>query len=103
MKYALTGFAHDGGLRVFRFEGLEPDRSRVVFTVGVDLGLAREYRIGIQELPLLCRRFLEARSSGSSITALTVPEATLLAYADERDVAKRALEERRGGFRRSSS
>ena len=61
-RFILNGFTHDKGFRQFAFEGIEEDRDRTQFTVRADLTLARAYGIHIQDLPLLCREFLERRA-----------------------------------------
>jgi len=65
MQYVLTGFTQDSGFRVFAFQGVRADQTRVVFTVRTDLALIRTYGILVQELPLLCRALLELREAGS--------------------------------------
>ena len=59
MQFMLVGFSQDGGFRVFTFEGIGEDRTRTKFTVRTDLALIRGYGIRMQELPLLCREYLE--------------------------------------------
>ncbi|HEX5226119.1 MAG TPA: hypothetical protein VFW44_00335 [Bryobacteraceae bacterium] len=59
MTFLLTGFTHDGGFRVFTFEGISADRLRAAFTVRADLALSRRYGIRLQDLPLICRALLE--------------------------------------------
>jgi len=59
MQFVLTGFKHDGRLRVFEFQGIAADKTRSEFFVSADLTLIRTYGIRVQELPLLCLRLLE--------------------------------------------
>ena len=80
--FVLTGFRHDLGFRVFEFDCVEDGRMRTRHTVRADLALARKYGIHIQELPLLCRRLLDASGKGSR-SSLTLPEAEMIACAQE--------------------
>ena len=74
MQFFLMGFSHDSGSRVFEFTGIAADRTRTGFTVGVDLAMIRRYSIRAQELPLLCREFLDRRGDGQDDHALTFTE-----------------------------
>jgi hypothetical protein len=68
MQFSLTGFSQTANVRHYTFQGVTADQTRQEVTVGVDLNLARQYGISLQELPLLCRRFLEEQSvAGRSI------------------------------------
>jgi hypothetical protein len=60
-NFVLTGFNQEQEFRVFAFEGVAADWSRMAFTVRTNLALARRYGIRLQELPLLCRAILEHR------------------------------------------
>lgn len=79
MQYILTGFTHELGFRVFAFESVEKDRSRIEYKVKVDLALIQRHRIRVQELPLLCRGLLE-RSNDQELRALTYTEAEMSGY-----------------------
>lgn len=57
--FILRGFSHSMGARVFAFERVAADQSRVAVSVAADLNLTRRYGISLQELPLLCRAVLE--------------------------------------------
>ena len=81
MRFILTGFTQDTGFRVFTFEGVGPDQTRTGFSVGADLALSRRYGIRMQELPLLCREFLERCSEGEQARTFTFTEAEMLVYA----------------------
>ena len=70
MQFVLTGFTPDTGFRVFNFEGIAEDRSRIGFTVRTDLALTRKYGIQMQDLPLLCRGLLERRDENETGRAL---------------------------------
>ena len=71
MRYLLTGFTHDTGVRIFAFEGVAADRDRTEYRVRADLALARKHGIQMQELPLLCRGVLEQRLEGDDQRAFT--------------------------------
>jgi hypothetical protein len=99
MAFILTGFRQDMGFRVFAFERRESDRSRMEFTVKADLGLIRRYDIRVQELPLLCRSFLESRQEEDA-RALTYSEDDMRACAVTRTAAKNEAARKRKPPRR---
>ena len=78
-NFVLTGFSHDLGFRVFEFNCKDGTRAR--FTVRADLTLVRKYGVHIQELPLLCRRLLDA--SEAPEPSLTLSEAAMIACAEK--------------------
>ena len=67
MQFVLAGFTPDTGFRIFNFEGIGEDRSRIEFTVRTDLALTRKYGIQMQDLPLLCRGLLDTLAHGVEI------------------------------------
>lgn len=71
MQYLLTGFTQITGVRVFAFEGVASDRVRMAYNVSADLALARQHRIQMQELPLLCRGVLDRRGEADERRAFT--------------------------------
>ena len=79
-SFVLTGFSHDLGFRVFEFDCVEA-RPRTHYTVRADLTLVRKYGIHIQELPLLCRKLLDASEAPGP--SLTVSEADMIACAEK--------------------
>jgi hypothetical protein len=83
MPFILTGFRQDMGFRVFAFERRETDRSRMEFTVKADLALIRRYDIRVQELPLLCRSFLESREGLTDAAVVTYKDAQALTYSED--------------------
>ena len=86
--FVLTGFSHVLGFRVFKFDCVNEARARTHYTVRADLTLVRKYGIHIQELPLLCRRLLDAsRAPGAS---LTVSEADMIACAEKEALRNQA-------------
>ena len=89
MQFSLTGFSQTTNVRCYTFQGVTADQTRQEVTVGVDLNLARQYGISLQELPLLCRRFLEEQSSAGKIDSLTFSELEMLGVASRREEANR--------------
>jgi hypothetical protein len=89
-QFVLTGFTPDTGFRVFAFDGIAADRSHTPFTVRADLGLIRLYGILVQELPLLCREFLERREEGALERAVTFSEAEMQLVAGARTLEREA-------------
>jgi len=92
MQFILTGFTQDTGFRVFTFERIGSDRTRTAFTVRTDLDLIRKYGIRVQELPLLCRGFLERRDEAGAERTWIFTEEEMRIYAGncaaERDAAR---------------
>jgi hypothetical protein len=93
MRFVLTGFSHNAGLRVFAFEGITPDGTRTNVWVSADMALSRRHGIRVQELPLLCLRFLQQRDTGDEKRNLTFAEEDMRVYenncAAEREAAQR--------------
>jgi hypothetical protein len=87
MPFILTGFRQDLRFRVFAFERRDAALSRMAFTVKADLDLIRRYNIRLQELPLLCRSFLERRNADDAC-ALTFTEDEMRAWAENRTAAR---------------
>lgn len=103
MNFVFTGFTQEYNLRQFAFQRIEPDRSRTEVTVDADLVLSRKYAIPVQELPLLCRRLLEARPEGDACTGLTFTEDEMRIYSDARRAAQVSAVLRRRTNRRPAS
>jgi hypothetical protein len=102
MQFIVTGFSEATGFRIFAFEGIGADRSRVPFTVRADLAMARRYGIRLQELPLLCWALLDSAPEDTELRAFTYGEGEMSLHASAQ---QRALEEkasRRGGFRQAT-
>ena len=85
MRFILMGFAPDTGFRVFTFQGIDTDHTRTDFSVRADLALARRYGIRLQELPLLCRAFLEGQEDLARTHDVTFTEADMCRH--QRDCA----------------
>jgi hypothetical protein len=83
VRFSMTGFTQDGGSRVFAFTRVEADGTRAEFTVKADLALSRRYAIAVQELPLLCRLFLERLGEADEMRALTYTEDQMSLHAKE--------------------
>lgn len=94
MQFSLAGFTQVDGSRVFAFEGLAGDRTRHSFTVKANLALARQYRIPLQDLPLLCRALLDACEPGGPTQAFTYTEAQMQLHADHAATLKQAARRR---------
>src|SRR6185312_15282175 len=84
MEYLLDHYRQTAALRVFTFDGVSADRSRARFTVSVDTALLGRYTISLQELPLLCRRFLEGQATAGGPHTLTFAETDMAHLAAER-------------------
>ena len=87
MEYVLTGFHQASSIRQYAFQRIAADRTRTEFTVGVDLDLVRKYQISLQELPLLCRHFLEGQppaQEAEEAHTMTFSEEDMLGYANRR-------------------
>jgi len=102
MQFSLTGFSQSANVRLFAFQSTAADQKRQRFTVGVDLNLARQYAISLQDLPLLCRKFLEEQAAGE-LYSLTFSEREMLEVANGRAEAKREAEQKPKPFRRPPS
>jgi hypothetical protein len=95
MEYLLEHYRQEAGVRVFFFNGVSSDRSRARFTVSVDTALLGRYTISLQELPLLCRRFLEDHAIAGGSRAMTFAEVDMATLAGERAEAVRAARQRK--------
>ena len=100
MQFILLGFRPDMGFRVFLFEGIANDRTRTVFRIRADLALARKHGIRVQELPLLCREYLEGREEGEEKHAFTFSEADMCLHENTLQAAKDAAAQRKKPPRR---
>jgi hypothetical protein len=98
MEYVLTSFKQQLNLRQFFFKGTNAARERLEFIVGVDLALARKYSIPVQDLPLLCLRFLEERTSEAQPRGVNFTEAQLAGFAAQRDADKKRSESKRRAY-----
>jgi hypothetical protein len=81
MHFILTGFAQDGGFRVFAFEGIASGNLNVAFTVRANLDLIKRYGIRLQDLPLICREVLEHREEDEQQRSFTFTEDAMRMHA----------------------
>jgi hypothetical protein len=81
MSFALLGFSQLNNVRHFVFERVGADRTRISYTVDADLRALRDFRITMQELPLMCRRLLDALPEGDGERALTLTETDMRQHA----------------------
>ena len=103
MQFSLTGFSQSANVRLYSFQGVNSDGMHREFTVGVDLNLARQYAISLQELPLLCRKLLEGQPAVGEVGSLTFSEQEMLGIAERRAEAQREAEQKSKNRRRPSS
>lgn len=101
MEYLLAGVEQSNNIRSYAFTEVNRDPRRAPFTVTVDISLLRKYAIPLQELPLLCRHFLEERRVTGADQNLTYGEAEMVQYASRRADASRALEARKAQRKRN--
>jgi hypothetical protein len=87
-QFILRGFRHVLDCRVFTFERIAADHSRSLITVRTDLALARKHQIPLQDLPLLCKGFLDSQEDSAATSAFVFGEVAMRLHADH--VALRA-------------
>jgi hypothetical protein len=92
VEFVLAGFRQFDTVRQYYFDAVGENRTRKRVAVGADLDLVRRYRIPMQELPLLCRRLLDAHAKAESIM---FTERDIVQYVKERAAAADASQERR--------
>jgi hypothetical protein len=95
MEYLLTGVKQSENIRSYAFAEVDRDLRQMSFTVAVDISLLRKYAIPLQELPLLCRHFLEEQRKAGSNQNLIFGEAEMVQYSRRRSNADRAEEARK--------
>jgi hypothetical protein len=101
MEYLLTGIEQSDNIRSYAFAEVDRDTRTASFTVAVDISLLRKYAIPLQELPLLCRHFLQIKRESGSDQNLTYGEPEMVEYANRRADADRALEARKAQRKRN--
>jgi hypothetical protein len=101
VQFSLMGFTQDTGFRVFAFEGIAADRTKLEYTVRADLALSRQYGIRMQELPLLCRGLLERNVEGEQNFAVTFSEDEMRLHARTCAEARLAAIHKKKPVRRS--
>ena len=99
VEFVLTGFSQENNIRRYTFQALPtgnhkpvPGSTKKEWTVSADLSLMRKHKIPLQELPLLCKRVVEAQAEQTKEEALTFSERDMLGYASNRSAAELAAE-----------
>ena len=82
------------GFRIF--EKVGEDQTRTEYTVSADLALTRKYDIRIQELPLLCRLFLERHETADDTRTFIFLEGEMSSHCDEMQGSIRCITEAPG-------
>ena len=100
MEYVLTRVEQSENIRSYAFAEVDRDLRRTSFTVVVDISLLRKYAVPLQELPLLCRHFLEEQREAGSDQNLMYGEVEMVQYASRRADAGRAMEARKAQRKR---
>ena len=100
MEFTMTGFSEEAGVRRYNFRGTSVNRTYQEFAVHTDVALARKYGIGLQELPLLCRRLLEKDPERLDVHIIVFSEELMREHSDQVAAAERATQERRKAHRR---
>jgi hypothetical protein len=95
MNFILNGFTEETGFRVFAFQGIGANGTRLDYTVRADLGLIRTYGIRLQDLPLLCRGMLDRLPEGTEACAVTFTEEGMRLVADTRAAERDAARQRK--------
>ena len=95
MAFVFLGFSQTNGLRHFVFQRIAPDRTRSSFTVTVELLVAQRVGIRVQELPLLCRRMLDASPEETEARHLTLTEEQLRLSAEPTEKPKQRSSHKR--------
>jgi hypothetical protein len=92
----LRGVSYDLGFRIFEFEYSTRENGRLLCDVRADLSLARRYGISMQELPLICRSFLDRQDKSVRMRSLTLTEAEMQVLAEERMIRDAERKNRSG-------
>jgi hypothetical protein len=90
MRFALTDFFQDGIFRVFSFMRMPRTEENGHYWVRVDLGLARQHGISLQDLPLLCRTALETSVTWRDEHRITYTAEEMMLHAAKRTAAEEA-------------
>ena len=100
MEFVLNGVRQLGNVRHLTFQMIAADRTRKEVAVDVDVDLLRKYNIPLQELPLLCTRFLGAAEPENLLTAsLPFTEEDMQVHAGVRAAAAAAAKEKKKNHR----
>jgi len=101
VNFVFTGFHQNDSVRQYVFQSVT--RPNEKFTVGADLNLVRKHKIPLQELPLLCRRLLEAKDEPQESPGLVFTEQEMLGYVEKRARVAHDAELKRRRFRVAAS
>jgi hypothetical protein len=91
MECHLVDVHDENGVRQFAFDCIREDRSKMMVNIRADLTMARKYDIRLQELPLICRQFLDRLGEGGLKPDVTVTEDQMAAI---RNAAQSAAEKK---------
>jgi hypothetical protein len=129
VEFVLTGFSQEKNIRRYTFQALPAGNYKLAanikkeWTVSADLSLMRKHKIPLQELPLLCKRLVEAQAGDAKPAetkhgdskpgdtkhgdgkddALMFTERDMLGYASNRSAAELAAELKKRARRMPSS
>ena len=81
-------------MRHYAFDRISVGKKREACVVCADLGLLRKHNIPLQEVPLLCRRLLEASEAGAE-QRLVFSETDMLSYTANREAQLLAAQAKR--------
>ncbi|HEX3748118.1 MAG TPA: hypothetical protein VHW09_29515 [Bryobacteraceae bacterium] len=94
-QFLLTGFNQSAGVRTYAFEGIA-DGKRSHYSVEVQLALIPRYGIRIQDLPLLCREYLQHQVELNDLSAsFTFSEGEMRIHSDKLATARSEAEQRK--------
>lgn len=96
----LTGFREANGIRSYVYQCQHDDGSSREFTVDAEVKLLQKHGIGLQELPLLCRRLLEKQNPDVLLRTVTFTEDLMKEQADQRMALKQAARDKKKPYRR---
>ena len=100
-NFILTGFRQTNGIRYYMYQAQHDDGSSSEITVDAEMRLLLKHGIGLQELPLLCRRLLEVQDQHASLRAVTFTEDLMKEQADQRAALKQAAQAKKKTYRRT--
>lgn len=99
MAFTVIGFSQNGNIRQFLFERSAGHNTHTRYTVDANLVPLRTFGISVQELPLMCRRLLEALPEGDGTRALTLGEDDMRRHAEAAEaVLEQARRKRASAF-----
>ena len=78
MNFTLAGFREKDGVRQFSFKCISTGGLSSMVTVRADVNVARKHEIRLQDLPLLCIRFLASMREDQLSASVTLTEAYMI-------------------------